>query len=288
MLQRLVGACAVLLALLAEAPAPSPSPSSDPQAERLFSAARAVWRARTDVPYVRYGALIRYLHKGHVFDNWWDAYYRSSDGAISLMPLLDIDEQHRRLGGVPFSIFGITIFDTNPDAEPIRLDEPRIDPASSFGILARGENEASPAPTLAPIPKESSELREISRIEASSRDYQIELAGTDPMQGVDAIHLKLVPLHDPAINRLRDLWLDPASNRTLQLNVQGILNGKPYDSVVWTVRYVVVDGRQYLQQIIANSPLHFGLDTTIPKFEFDFVDYHFPADVPKFTFDRPF
>jgi len=293
MLQRLVCAGAVLLALLADAPSPSPAPSSDPQAERLFSAARAAWRARTDVPYVRYGALIRYLHNGHVFDNWWDAYYRTSDGALSLMPLLDIDEQHHRLSGIPFSIFGLKIFDTNPDAEPIRLDEPRIDPSSNFGILARGElptpSAPSPAPpAAAPSPQESGDLREISRIEASSRDYQVLMAGTDSMQGVDAIHLKLVPLRDPNINRLRDLWLDPASNRTLQLNVQGILNGKPYDGVLWTVRYVVVDGRQYLQQIIADSPVRFGIDTTIPKFEFDFVDYHFPQDVPKFTFDRPF
>ena len=90
------------------------------------------------------------------------------------------------------------------------------------------------------------------------------------------------------INRLRDLWLDPATYQTVQTNVQGILSGKPYDGVLWTIRYVQVDGREYVQQIVADEPLHFGIDTTLPKFEFDFVDYHFPADVPKFTFDRPF
>jgi hypothetical protein len=291
MLQRIACACIALLAFLADAPAPqpSPAPSSDPQAERLFSQARGYWRARTDVPYVRYGALVRYLHNGHVFDNWWDVYYRSSDGALNLLPLLDIDEQKRRLGGVPFSIFGLKIFDTNPDAEPIRLDEPRIDPASSFGILSRGESLAPvPTPEPVPSPQPSDEYRQISRIEASARDYQISLVGTESLQGEDAIHLKLVPLREPAVNRLRDVWLDPATYRTVQLNVQGILNGKPYDGILWTVRYVVVDGREYVQQIIADEPLHFGFETTIPKFEFDFVDYHFPADVPKYTFDKPF
>jgi hypothetical protein len=286
MLQRIACACVALLAFGAEAPAPAPSPTSDPQAEHLFAQARSVWRARTDVPYLRYGALVRYLHSGHVFDNWWDAYYRNSDGAISLTPLLDIDEQHKRLSGIPFSIFGIKIFDTNPDAEPIRLDEPRIAPSENFGVLGRGES-AAPAPTPEPNPVASDDIREI-RIQAAARDYRIQLAGTESMQGVDAIHLTLVPLRDPALNRLRDMWLDPVTYRTLQLNVQGILNGKPYDGILWTVRYTLVDGRQYLQQIIADEPLHFGFDTTLPKFEFDFVDYHFPADVPKFTFDRPF
>lgn len=261
-------------------------PTSDPQAERLFAQARAFWRARTDVPYVRYGALVRYLHSGHVFDNWWDAYYRSADGALGLTPLLDIDEQHRRLGGVPFSIFGIKIFDTNPDAEPIRLDDPRIQPNDSFGVLGRGEVLARQA--ASPEPEESGGLRVIGSVEASVRDYQILLAGTEQLQGADAIHLKFVPLREPAVNRLRDLWLDPVTYRTLQLNVQGILNGKPYDGVLWTVRYILIDGREYVQQIVADAPLHFGLDATIPKFEFDFVDYHFPTDVPKYTFDRPF
>jgi hypothetical protein len=294
MLQRIVCACVALLAFTAETPAPSPSPTSDPQAERLFQQARAVWRARTDVPYLRYGALVRYLHSGHVFDNWWDAYYRTSDGALSLTPLLDIDEQHKRLGGVPFSIFGLKIFDTNPDAEPIRLDEPRIAPSENFGILGRGELLLSPRTSSQPLaspspgPSDSGDPREIGRIEASARDYRLALAGSEMMQGVDAIHLTLEPLREPTLNRLRDIWLDPATNRTLQLNVQGILNGKPYDGVLWTVRYTVVDGREYLQQIIADAPLHFGFETTLPKFEFDFVDYHFPTDVPQFTFDRPF
>jgi hypothetical protein len=74
----------------------------------------------------------------------------------------------------------------------------------------------------------------------------------------------------------------------MQLRVAGILNGKPYDGIDWTVHYVELDGRNYLQQVVADSPLRFGFDTVIPKFEIDFVDYHFPTDVPKYTFDKPF
>ncbi|MBC5800915.1 MAG: hypothetical protein GIX03_13760 [Candidatus Eremiobacteraeota bacterium] len=281
-------------------PSPSPTPSPNPVAERIFARARDAWRTPTGVPYLRYGALVRYLHNGHVFDNWWDAYYRSRDGALSLEQLHDIAEEKHRLGGVPFSIFGFTFFDTNPDAEPIRLDAPRIDPVSSFGILTRGvlgrstprASRASPTPSVTPsssatpAPQPSDAFREIAHVEASTRDYQIDLAGTDRVVGVPALHLTLTPLRDPDTNRLRDLWVDPSTYRTVQLNVQGLLGAKPYDGVEWTVRYVVLGGHNYVQQIVADAPLHFGLDTSVPKFEFDFVDYHFPSEVPQFTFDH--
>jgi len=284
---------AALLAFPAAAPAPSPTPSPNASADALFARARSYWRARTDVPYLRYGALIRYEHNRHVFDNWWDAYERTSDKAIGLTPLIDAAENNRRLGGVPFSIFGVKIFDTNPDAEPVRIDEPRIDPTSSFGVLGRDNGGTLLAPQqlgigVVPEASPTGELREITSVEVSARAYQIEIAGTDRLADTDAIHLTFVPLRDPETNRLRDLWLDPETGRTIQETVQGILDSKPYDRIKWTVRYVLVDGREYLQQLIADEPLHFGIDTTLPKFEFDFVDYHFPATVPQFTFDRGF
>jgi hypothetical protein len=299
MLRGLVGACALVILIGSAAngaprPAPEPSPTatSNPEAERLFLAAKDAWRERTDVPFVRYGALIRYLHNGHVFDNWWDAYARTSDGQLSLTRLVDIDEDRRRLRGIPFSIFGFEIFDTNRDAEPIRLDQPNISPTSSFGVLLRSYGAprlSSPDPLATPDPYAGGDdFRTIGRVEANARDYRIEFAGTDTLRDGPAVHLTLEPLRTPQVNRLRDLWLDPQTHRTMQLNVAGIYNGQPYDQIEWTVHYVQLEGRNYVQQVVADAPLHFGLDTMIPKFEIDLVDYHFPTEVPKYTFDKPF
>jgi hypothetical protein len=300
MLRGFVTACAFVGLLAATAPPPTPMPTQDAAAEALFAKAKAVWKDRTDVPYLRYGALIRYLHNGHVFDNWWDANVRTSDGQIDLMRLVDADEEHRRLSGIPFSIFGFTIFDTNPDSEPIRLEEPRIEPNTNFGIFnkygeTRGsleaplpESERTPYPQQSPSPEASGDLREIGHVEATTRDYLITEVGIEKLRDGSAMHLKLQPLHDPTYLRLRDLWIDPATYRTMQLRVAGILDGEPYDQVTWTVTYVEVSGRNYLQQVVADAPLHFGFDTVIPKFEIDLVDYHFPVDVPKYTFDKPF
>ncbi len=272
-----------------DTPEPIPSGgfgSPDPTADAYYARARAAWRAETDVPYIHYGALIRYEHNKHVFDNWWDAYYRTSDGSIGLTRLVDVDEDRRRLRGIPFSIFGVTIFDTNRDSEPIQLDDPRIAPTysfelgPSFGVVPKG----GLAPEIVPEPQESSGLHQIALVASRSRVYDVRYVGTSRIGNVDAVHLTFTPLHDPKVDRLRELWMDPATDRTMELRVQGILSGKPYDGASWIVHYVELDGRNYLQQIVADGPLHFGLDTTIPRLEFDFFDYHFPATVPPDTF----
>ncbi|MGH7729308.1 MAG: hypothetical protein ACREM2_11055 [Vulcanimicrobiaceae bacterium] len=284
----LLASALVLLLGAARVPAPSPSPSaaptSDPRAEALFEKAKARWLARTDPPFIRYGALIRYLHHGHVFDNWWDVWYRSSDGRLAVHRIVNVAEDLRRLRGIPFSIFGLKIFDTNPDAEPIRLEEPRIAPIDSFGVVTRFGSQ----PLALPDSDPSAPLQTIGTVQANAQDYQIASAGTQIIDGTTTAHLTFVPLRNPRTNRLRDLWIDPADDRTVQLTVAGLFNGEPYDEVPWLVRYVVLDHHTYVQQIIAQQPLRFGVDTIIPKMEFDFVDFHFPATVPTFTFDQPF
>jgi hypothetical protein len=141
----------------------------------------------------------------------------------------------------------------------------------------------SPQATLEATPL-GTPLQQLTTVEAVARDYVIALAGTETLQYGEAYHLTLTPLSQPAIYRLRDLWIDTTSSVTLRMRVQGLLNGKPYDGVAWTVGYVPIGGRYYVQQIKSDAPLHFGLDTVIPAMEFDFVDYRFPTNLPVGTF----
>jgi hypothetical protein len=282
------------LALGARRPAPSPSPmpSPDPEADRIFGAARGWWQARTDLPYLSYGALIRYKHGPHVWDNWWNATLRTKDHALKLDRIAIPADEAKRLKGFPITIFGFKIADTNSDAEPIRVELPQLDPTSDFGVLARYRSdinvnsEATPNPLNEPEPKPSATpLKEIGSVQAYTRDYDVRLLGEETLRYGDAYHLKLTPLRDPQVFRLRDLWVGKTDYATQQMVIAGIFHGRPYDSVPWTVIYVPIESRWYVQQIRAAN-LHFGLDINIDAMEFDFVDYHFPADVPQFTFDR--
>ena len=273
-------------------PNPTPTPTPNPAAEKLFARAKDWWRARKDVPYLDYAVLLRFKHNKYIFDDWWQCKFRTKDGAIRIERLVILEDEAKRLKGFPISIFGFKIGDTNPQAEPIRPEEPFIEPTANFGVLSRYSSnvyvtsEPTENPLLLPSPSASATPpREIGHVEVAGRDYDIRLVGEEELRYGRAIHLKLTPLHDPRFYRLRDLWLDTETDATVQLTVDGIYNGKPYDSVRWTVSYVPIDGHWYLQQLRGDN-LHFGLDTNVEAMEIDFVDYHFPADVPPKTFDR--
>jgi hypothetical protein len=271
-------------------PNPTPTPSPDPVAEKLFAKAKEWWRTRKELPYLEYGALIRYKYKGYVHDNWWQATFRSKDGALHLERLVVLEDEARRLRGFPITIFGIRIADTNAQADAIRPEIPFIEPISNFGLLNRYSSavivssEPTENPLLLPEPS-ATPLREVGRVEVNTRDYDVRLVGEESLRYGPAQHLKLTPLHDPKFYRLRDLWIDNATGATVQMTVDGIYNGKPYDGIRWTVRYVPLGGHWYVQQLRGDN-LHFGLDINIEAMEIDFVDYHFPTEVPKQRFER--
>jgi hypothetical protein len=71
----------------------------------------------------------------------------------------------------------------------------------------------------------------------------------------------------------------------LRETVAGILDTRPYDTVKWTVEFVPLDGRMYIQQVHTDADMHFGIEK-IEHMQFDFVDYRFPTDLPKETFEQ--
>jgi len=271
-------------------PNPTPTPLPDPLAEKLFTRAKDWWRGRKELPYLEYGALVRYKYHRYIHDNWWQATFRTNDGALHLERLVVPEDDLKRLKGFPISIFGFTIGDTNPEADPIRVEVPLIEPTSNFGLLSRYQSavvtnsEPTENPLLLPSPSATAP-REIGRVETAARDYDVRLVGDESLRYGEAHHLTLTPLHDPKLFRLRDLWIDKASGASVQLAVDGIYNGKPYDGIRWLVRYVPLGGRWYVQQLRGDN-LHFGLDVNIEAMEIDFVDYHFPTDVPRQRFEQ--
>jgi len=71
---------------------------------------------------------------------------------------------------------------------------------------------ASPPPNLANDP-----LRTIATVTAVDIAYRITLAGNETIDGVEASHLVLSPLRDPAAYPLRDLWIARNDNEVVRL-----------------------------------------------------------------------
>jgi len=276
---------AALFALVLAVLCPARLPAAD-DAEGLLLHARQAWKNRTEAPFVRYGVRTRYEDGGRIMDTWYDVSYRASDGALAV-ERIHLPGDETRLGGAALSIFGVVLFDTNPDAQVTQaLREPAIEPAFTFGLMPRAYRSpiivAPGEPTPAPLP---GELREIGRVIAVNREYRVTLVGVDDLRYGAAYHLSLEPLRDPQLNRLRDVWVATRDFTMLQESVAGILDARPYDSARWTITYVPIGGRMYLQQIRTDDALRFG-ERRVLHFQLDFVDYRFPSAFPDRTFDR--
>ena len=305
-------ACAAIFGVAANA-------ADEPSAESIFAHAKNAWRTRQEAPFIAFNMRERYEWRGRMHDNWWQVAYRDRDRALALRRTIVATDEAKRLRGSPITInFKVhkgnvhaDSFDTNPDADAFPILEPQIEPNASFGLVRREPKAAlvgnatplasagpfaaapvpSPSPTATPTAAPSAlatekPLRELARIEAVARDYAIVLAGTETIRGVAVYHLALTPLRNPHVYRLRDLWVDTATFGTVQLTIQGIFDGKPYDDARWTVAYTAIDGRYYVQQIHTDDTLRFGLDRAVTGLTFDFVGYEFPSTLPIMTFQR--
>jgi hypothetical protein len=279
--------------------------------DAIFARAKLAWRTRVDVPFVRFGLRERYLWRDRTHDNWWQATYRQADRALAMRRTIVAEQEDARMRGVPIALNlrfhnGLAhadSLDTNPNADAFPILDPQIEPNASFGLLLKDPKIAliggsptaaqrfaqtpapSPTPSQSPSPAPTP-LRELIRVEAVARDYTIALAGIEHVRDADAYHLTLVPLRDPHVYRLRDLWIDTTSFVTLQIALAGLFEGAPYDDARWIVTYVEVEGRNYIQQIRTDEQLRFGMDRFVSGLQFDFVQYQFPPDVPGITFER--
>jgi hypothetical protein len=262
------------------------APAEDGQGEALLFRARQAWQTRTEAPYVTYGVRTRYEDGGRITDTWYQVFYRGWDGALALSRI-PMPGDENRVRGTAFSIFGVELFSTNPEADVASaVREPAIEPAFTFGLMPRAYRSpiVVPAgdPTPPPLP---GELREIGRVIAINREYRVTLIGIDDLRYGRAYHLTLTPLRDPNLNRLRDLWIAQDTYQLLQENVAGILDVRPYDAATWTVTWVPLGGRMYIQQIRTDDSMRFG-ERRVAHFQLDFVDYHFPKALPQYTFDH--
>jgi hypothetical protein len=273
-------------------------PSGEAEADRIFRRAKEVWLLRQDAPFITYGMRETYVWRDRPHENWWRASFRSSDRQLALERVIIPEQEQARLKGIAIGLHihfhshkaPIESLDTNPDADAFPILDPMIEPTSGFGMVRQAIVAAAtppPTPVATPSPEqEATPLHELARVEVFGRDYQITLVGIEHLAGGDAYHLSLTPLRAPQVYRLRDLWVATDTYATLQLAVDGLFAGKPYEDARWTVSYVPIGGQYYIQQIRTDEVLRFGLDRKVSGFTFDFVDYALPPTLPDYLFEK--
>lgn len=135
----------------------------------------------------------------------------------------------------------------NPTPPPVTFGIPDISPLYSFGLRA-GERHVANV-------DDASGLKTIGRILVLNRRYRVRLIERAPLDGLDAYHLGLEPLTDPARDRLRDLWVDASSYDVLQARILGNFTDKPATTVPWLIRFTTIDRATYIASETAEAPL---------------------------------
>jgi hypothetical protein len=139
----------------------------------------------------------------------------------------------------------------------------------------------SPPPNFAADP-----LRTIAVVTASSRVYDVTLAGDEILGGRRCYHLELRPRRDPDRFPLRDLWINETSFEIVQLTY-----ARPYEERdTWAAveyRFAPVGPHQIwaIVHIEAEAVTHGLLSTKVERIADDLSEIAFPAAVPSWYFE---
>jgi hypothetical protein len=133
------------------------------------------------------------------------------------------------------------------------LGTPRLSATYAFGLVPPpAPPSANDAASAAPAPGDP---RVIGSVTAVHRNYDVRLAGEETVAGRLCWHLALKPLGNPGTYRVRDLYVEEATDQTVRLRTDGNFTAKETGSGLWTVDYAQSDGSWYLTNETSDGPV---------------------------------
>jgi hypothetical protein len=112
------------------------------------------------------------------------------------------------------------------------------------------------------------------------------------LNGYNAYHLKLTPLFEPNVNRLRELWVDTQTFNVLQLVTQGIFQNNVATNALWTVTFIDLHGYWLIRTESTAATLTtggniIGGSTTYQGINYTFGAYAYPSYISELEFAEP-
>ncbi len=254
-----------------ESPAPS---EAVPPADEIFARVRTAWRRRTVAPLTRYKITAFYEASGKTFREDYHCFYRARDEHLKAYNVpVPPEENQRRLGGFAIWILGAVI-DTNPvEHPPIRIPTPQLIPYVPLGLGVPGSEAPEGAAAATPPPSPEA-LRELGRVVSVNRIYAIEFAGVERVSDIETYHLRLTPLREPHVNKLRELWADTRTFDVVRLDVAGVDALEPLGPDAARIDFASIGGRRVIERIAALETIR--AFRNVKHLVFSFREYEFP------------
>ena len=261
----------------------TPAPPS--QADALFARAVGVVENDARSSYATYTVVVSVTNDGHRVNSSWQTTEDIRHGVV----LASSFSQEERAN--PTTPHGANIVARRRiQLSAQRNLNPGIDPSSNLVLKSRPVNPERTGDAVGPvalavdqnfgltrprayriandertIAASADELTLIGRTGTAAPRYRVTLLDTD-----DGIaHLELTPLRDAYRNRLRELWIDPATAYVQEAIVQGVGDRAPFDRVRWDVTFDRHAGATFVTEAHSVEPLNIGGSSSQVSIEFE-------------------
>lgn len=282
--QRVAG---LIVALSTACGMSSGASTAELDANHIFERAQQYWMAQRYPRATDYLIYVRTIRSGRAEERHYRARWMSLSNAVSVDAVSIEERAHPYIPppGFDVSFFGLHLGHvggpnegkgTNGDL----IGVPVLSPAYRFGIVPYVPPAAPSASDIVqeirarygdPDDQKVSDLasKQGTKTIASAyaSNYAIALVGEERRQGHADYHLSLTPLRDPALHRLRDMWVDTATFATDAVRVSGNFVDPGASSVPWMIVFKSVDGVRYIDRETTEKPIPHWYDSIAIEFQ---------------------
>ena len=261
----------IALACLAQTPdaSPSPAPSAapEPTASAWYDAAYDRWKGLPLAPFSAFDIDVASTVKGKRMERRYHEFLRARDGTC-----LDI---------------GVAI-DPNDRPDRDTVSKRCIGPDFAFDFVARGSGGSGlpiEVASAAPVPEESGAPKTIAVTRVRSRPYAVTIVGFETVDGIDTVHLKLVPYSAPDRHIVRDLWIDRTTFGVVRLGGEARA-AAGLAHATFEARYAETATSQELLLVTGYVKAQLALFKIGADFRFAQSNVTFPGTLPDWYWDQ--
>lgn len=286
MIDRRLRSCLATLALLTlwlSAPCATPvhaDPLVDP--EQIFRSARKAWAFTAYARYATYTIAVTYRNGNTKVQRHYEtlqdtrrnivfarSFSREEIANPSIPHGFDV-----KVGSVNY-IGGAT---TNGERNTDRIGPLALGVNYDFGIslLSQKTSIVSSGKDIGLPPR----LPVIGTTATTTHEYDVRLI--DMLDDGKTYHLGLTPVRDPGRLRLREMWVTAGTFVTQRILTAGNFNESPYTSVPWLIEFSQVGGAPYITREIAQAPLDFDDNVSLPNVVISFEDLKLLGALPQY------